>query len=269
MKIMNKNGSAKFRIALAVIFYLILGVTNYGLKLSFAQPGQNLNYDFDKANGLYKDGEYDQAILEYGKVIEGGFESGNIYYNLGNCYFKKGELGRALLNYEKAGLFIPNDSDLKSNYEYTRTLLNIVAESDSMNMFVRLFNKLFSQSSINFQTILLAVFFALFFLFLILNRFFSALRRFSKPLLAFLLLMCIITGASLFWKINYLKKGAIVLTKEAEARFAPLEGATIYFKLTQGSRIEVIEKVDNWYRVKRSDGKIGWVSSLSLELIFD
>ena len=255
MKKMSKASSIKFKIFLGIIFYLILGITNCGREFSFAQTGKNLSYDFDKAGGLYKAGEYEQAIIEYGKIIEGGFESGNIYYNLGNCYFKKNELGKALLNYEKARLFIPNDSDLKSNYEYTRGLLNLGAENDSVNRFVRLFSKLFSQSSVNFQTILLAISFALIFLFLILSRFFSTLRRFFKVFLAFLVLMCIITGVSLLGKVNYLRKGAIVVIKESEARFAPLESATIYFKLNQGSRVEVIEKADNWYRVKRSDGR--------------
>ena len=77
-------------------------------------------YIFYKANALYEEGKYDEAIEVYTGLIDQGLESGNLYYNIGNCYFKKGELGKAIVNYERANKLIPDDSDLKSNHDFAR-----------------------------------------------------------------------------------------------------------------------------------------------------
>ena len=76
---------------------------------------------FVAAGMAYKDGRYDAAISLYTEILQGGRVSGPLYYNFGNSYFKKGQLGKAALNYERAKKFIPRDSDLKFNWQYIQS----------------------------------------------------------------------------------------------------------------------------------------------------
>lgn len=226
------------------------------------------NQLFYQGNSAYKEGKYDIAAENYEKIVNLGVESGNLYYNLGNSFFKKGELGKAVLNYEKATLFIPNDSDLKSNYEYCLHLLNLSSELFG-NQLEKLTNRLFGEVKINFLTILSSVIYILVIVVLVCNLFFPGLKRRSRIILPMLALLFILLAVSLSSKITYFNHGAVVISKEAEVKFEPLEGATTYFKLSEGNKVEIIEKSGNWYKIKRPDGRIGWVNKSNLELFRD
>ena len=102
------------------IFSLFTLVTLVFISGAFAEK-ENLA-KFYEANFAYKEGEYAKAILVYEEVLQDGLESGSLYYNLGNSYFKDEKLGKAILNYERAKLFMPRDGDLVSNYQYARSL---------------------------------------------------------------------------------------------------------------------------------------------------
>jgi tetratricopeptide (TPR) repeat protein len=77
---------------------------------------------FFHANALYKDGQYDAAVQEYEQLLQSGRTSGNLYFNLGNAYFKAGKKGKAIVNYERARRLIPGDPDLRANLEYAQSL---------------------------------------------------------------------------------------------------------------------------------------------------
>ncbi len=237
---------------------------------SFAKgPGPaTANQLFYQGNSAYKEGKYDTAIDCYEKVVSLGLESGNLYYNLGNSYFKKGESGRAVLSYEKALLLIPNDSDLKSNHEYLLSTLNLGRQSFG-NGLERLANRLFEDTTVNFLTILLSVIYLIAVLTLISHLFFVGEKRGLKILFLALIALFVLSAVSLGSKITYLNKGAIVISKKADVKFEPTEGATTFFELTEGNKVEVLEQAENWCKIKRPDGKIGWIDKGELGLILD
>ncbi|MDD5477476.1 MAG: tetratricopeptide repeat protein [Candidatus Omnitrophica bacterium] len=261
---MNKRILAKL-----VGFGLLFFVAIFNPCSSFAQGAglTTANQFFYQGNSAYKEGKYDTAIDSYEKVASLGLESGNLYYNLGNSYFKKGELGKAVLNYERALFFIPNDSDSKSNHEYTLSFLNSGPQSFG-NWFERFANRFFEEVTVNFLTILLSVVYLITILALIRNLFFDGAKRSIKILPLVLIPLFILSAVSLSRKIIYLNKGAIVISKEADVKFEPITGATTYFKLTEGSKVEILERADSWYKIKRPDGKIGWVDKTNLESLF-
>ncbi|MCX5698424.1 MAG: SH3 domain-containing protein [Candidatus Omnitrophica bacterium] len=242
----------------------------FSLRGSFAQGTgvTEVNRFFYQGNSDYKEAKYDAAIDNYAKVLNLGLQSGNLYYNLGNSYFKKKELGKTVLNYEKALFFNPNDSDLKSNYEYAVSFLNLDSQSFG-NWFEKFANRLFQGATINFLTIFLSVIYIIAFLALIFNLFFNRAKKNIKILFFVLIVLFVLSVVSLSSKITYLNKGAIVISKEADVKFEPLEKATTYFKLTEGNKVEILEKAENWYKIKRPDGKIGWIDKKELGLILD
>ena len=77
---------------------------------------------FFRANTLYTQGQYAEAVEAYEAVLQSGLASGNVYFNLGNAYFKAGQVGRAILSYERARRFLPSDPDLAANLGFARSL---------------------------------------------------------------------------------------------------------------------------------------------------
>jgi tetratricopeptide (TPR) repeat protein len=252
------------------VFCLVCLLVIFSLSSSFAQgsPAAEGRRLFYQGNSDYKEAKYEAAIDNYSKVLSLGVESGNLYYNLGNSYFKKGELGRAILNYEKALILTPNDSDLKSNYEYVLTLLNLGPQSFG-NWPEKAANKLFQDVTVDFLTVLLSLIYILAFIALISSLFFAQAKMMIKVFLMILSVVFIVSFISLNSKVAYLNKGAVVVSKEALVKFEPQEEATIYFKLTEGSKVEVLENTENWFKIKRLDGKIGWIDKSNLGLILD
>jgi len=78
---------------------------------------------FIKGNIDYRQGDYALAIENYKKVLGSGVVSGQVYYNLGNAYFKNNDLGNAMVNYLRARRYMPRDPDLKSNISHARSLI--------------------------------------------------------------------------------------------------------------------------------------------------
>ena len=94
---------------------------------SFAQDakagGANPDKFFSSANAHYAKGDYAKAVENYVRVLDLVVENGEVYYNLGNCFLKLGRIGYAILCYEKAGRYMPGDSDLKANMNYARSFI--------------------------------------------------------------------------------------------------------------------------------------------------
>lgn len=221
---------------------------------------------FKEANAAYRQNQFDNAIETYGKIISSGFESGNLYYNLGNSYFKKEEYGRALLNYERALLFIPGDSDLESSRDYVLSLLSLKPELFG-NWLERAAGRLFAGVGINGLMILLTIYFAATILLLIFGLLRNEFKRPAQPFLAALGVLLIFSAIGLKEKIDRLERGGVVVSKRASVQFEPMQGATVYFELPEGSSVQVLETAKDWYKINRSDGKIGWIRQEDLGLI--
>jgi tetratricopeptide (TPR) repeat protein len=255
------------RAGLAVLFFL-------GILFCASVPGQGATGGFyaedvfSEANSLYRHNQYDAAIAEYEKILEHGLESGNLYYNLGNCYFKKGEFGRAILNYERAKSFIPADSDLRSNEEYARSLLNLGNEGLPGNWLERNLDKAFAGISPNPLALILSLIYLLILVSIAL-RLVLGRMRFFKGLLAGMVLVFLVSAAALYRKVELLNHGAVVTAKEIEARFEPLENATTYFTLTEGAKVLVVDSSGNWLKIRRPDNKVGWAERAAISLIFN
>src|SRR5262245_15612276 len=99
----------------------ILFVLLFFLSLTFFAQADSTS-EFSKANFLYRDGKYEEAIKTYESILASGVESGPIYYNLANSYFKQKQIGKAVLNYERAHRLIPRDHDLLDNEKFVLSI---------------------------------------------------------------------------------------------------------------------------------------------------
>jgi len=222
-------------------------------------------YIFYKGNALYEEGKYDKAIHEFTTLLDRGLESGNLYYNMGNSYFKKGELGKAILNYERAKRLIPRDSDLKSNYKFatSRIQYDISLKSSWVKRVINIFNFL----SLNEITFFLSSAFVLAILFLILRLFIRRFRKYTLAVTSCLTIVIMLLSIPLVERIMLLDTQAVVISENPEVRFEPLEDATTHFILYEGMKIITLQTNKEWTKIRRDDGKVGWVKGGEIEKI--
>ena len=139
--------------------------------LAFCAP--SAEDDFRGACNFYEKGDYKAAIREYNKILDTGYESGELYYDLGNSYFKDGRLGMAVLSYERARNLMPRDGDLESNYRYVLNRLRHSAAPKPAILPFRIFNKLEFYFTVNEFAVFLSLLFFVF-MAIVLSHFYFA-----------------------------------------------------------------------------------------------
>lgn len=242
------------------------------LVLSFLAAGCNSSTQtsdstvrFYQANSAYKAGDYDAALKLYREITDSGFVSAAVYYNIANCYMKKGELGRALAWYERALRLNPRDSDLRANWMYARSMMKNPEVSAPKNFEDRIFVHLQYVSEDEIIIILCLVIFAL--SLLVLAGLF--LRwRFRKTFFLILLLagLFIFHVFALLVKMESLADRAVILST-VEVRYEPEEKATTHYTAYEGWKVRVLKESAGWSKVERPDGLTGWLPSTTLEHI--
>jgi tetratricopeptide (TPR) repeat protein len=213
----------------------------------------------------YKNADYPGAISAFEDILKGDRESGEVYFNLGNSYYKNKNLGKAILNYKRAKELMPRDSDLKYNLRYALAQVNDSA-AEKENVFVKLKN-----SYLNFYTmgemvgitIVLTFIIALVFLLALYLKWKNSAINLGTGVLVFV--WCVF-ASGLFLKIQSSQNEAIIF-KETPATFEPRKEATTYFVLKAGNAVRIVQKDGEWLKIKRPDGKLGWIPGDSAEKI--
>lgn len=225
---------------------------------------------FYEANSYYAKGEYAKAAEAYLKILETKLESGNIYYNIGNSFFKLHKLGYAILCYEKARRLMPGDSDLKSNLEYARSLIEAAPrEPRLLRIILRALGRSFAWLNLNDFTVFAAVFYLLATAITALfawNRFVA--RKFLTLYIAFMAVF-FFTATSFAVRYTYerVMKQGIVLQKEIACSYEPIDKSATYYTLREGEKVIVMKTREGWRQIRRFDGKSGWVKKETVETI--
>ncbi|MDP8299086.1 MAG: tetratricopeptide repeat protein [Candidatus Tantalella remota] len=220
---------------------------------------------FNRGNVFYERGEYDAAIGEYEKILARGEESGAVCYNLADSYFKSGQLGRAILNYERALELLPRDADVNANYRFARARIKgkIVPEKGFWAWWaLRVYDRNFTVDELTMLSSGMYVF-ALLFLTVALIRVNG--RTYFLAGTALLVVFIVFNSAVIWHKYDRMKTGGVMVKSRVEAMFGPFESATKFFDLYEGMRVDVLKKKEDWYKVRRADGKAGWVREDTVE----
>jgi tetratricopeptide (TPR) repeat protein len=248
------------------ILFLLLIVAN-------VITAQNASDSFTSANNLYKTEKFEEAIQLYQKIETEGFISSELYYNLGNSYYKLNKVGPSIYYYEKSLKLDPLNEDVKNNLVFARRLaLDNIEELP--NTIFQKFNKNYLQKLSYNQWAIIVIIFSVLgsLLFLIFyfattpskKRFYFAASSSSLILLAFSLL--ITYNQYLASKNN---KEAIIFVAKTEVRNAPTLNSEEVFTLHEGTKVLVLDSVDDWKKIKLSDGKLGWIIADEIKLLSD
>jgi hypothetical protein len=252
-------------ISILLLALLILFWSGTWLKAQNNSLSDNPSALFYQAGSSYEKGDYQKAIALYNTLVKNGFESGNLYFNLANSYFKLGRKGEAILFYEKAKQLMPNDADLKSNLSYALRGVDEGHSSWQLDFYQSItsigsLENLMALSSIMF--FIFGGYLSLFFIFPMpfQNRNNGKLKPWClgtliciASLLILSLSLTVITG------MEQRNPKAVVIESGGEVRFEPKAQTTIYYHLAEGTRVCILEKKPGWIRIQRRDGKIGWI----------
>ncbi len=224
---------------------------------------------FYQGNTHYSEEKFDQTVADYEGALTLGLESGPLYYNLGNAYFKTGSLGKAILNYLRAQRLMPADADLNSNLRYAQSLIKGGRVLAQRNWLTRMFFKAARSFSLNKITLLSAGFYVILSILLILMILVKALRKIfvytALPLLI-ALLFCLSLFLTQFYQ-TVVYRAAVVIAESADFKFEPFDEATTFFTLNEGESVTAGRAKQEWIKAKRADGKQGWVRQSDIELL--
>ena len=214
----------------------------------------------------YKSGDYPAAVTGLEAIAQNGVRNGALYYNLGNAHLKKGDLGRAILWYERSARLIPGDPDLRFNLDYARSLSKDAADEGAMPL-VRIF--FFWNYQLSSRTIvLLAVGGNLLFWSLAVAWRFTGrwmLRRAAIVVLIPSVVFVMTAGFNFYTAAN--SRQGIILTERVSIRSGWEQTSTELFVLHAGAKVEVVKSATDHLLIRFSKDKIGWVQRNSLGLI--
>jgi len=247
-------------------------ITGLFLFLNTSIFAQDFTAGLTEAQLLYDEGKYLAAAEKYESIlVETGKISFEIYYNLGNAYFKADNLPAAILNYERAKKIKPTNEDLLFNLEIANQ--QVVDEFEqvpelSVNKWYRSFVLSIPSNTWAFLSIIL------FIIALVGAAFFLSGNMLSikKTALSIALVSLIISGFTLLFASthkNVLQNNieAIIFSPNVTATSAPTQQSTSLFVLHEGTKVKVIEQQNEWVRIKISDGNIGWLLAENIEII--
>lgn len=233
----------------------------------FANP-QEL---FKTANEAYQKGSFKKAIENYEALLASDNFSQEVYFNLGNAYFKSNQLGKAILNYERGLLLYPGDPDTQFNLKIAQDKqvddLDVVGKFFLSEWWKNTY-QFFSSGVWSTLTILSIWTSIAGFIFWTLGT----TRTHKKQgfvigiFLAFLsILFFFLTRSQANFETN--SGSAIVIQQEIEVKNAPDEASTNLLKIHEGLRVDLLDEIGTWYKIKLSNGEQGWLPKNSLEEI--
>lgn len=249
---------------------LILTVFSVNFACCAAEDSQDTRGLFYKANLLYEQRDYEKASEEYAKILKSDIESGPVYFNIGNTFFKMGKLGYAILAYKRAQRLMPGDSDLKSNLSYAESLTEDSAlRAVPQNRIAWLFKLPFREYNLNTVSMVLIILYLVLIAMLLTGIINPVFKRrmtilFYPVLIGFLMTL----GA---FSIRYYDEEVlghgVVVVKKAECKYEPIDKSNNYFTLKEGQEVLVLKTRNGWRRIRRLDGKLAWVKSDAVEEI--
>ena len=244
--------------------WLLLAIICFGGTSAKAVTKNNADTEYQKGN-------YQQAIRDYEEILKNG-ESAEIYFNLGNAYYRTDNITKAVLNYERARLLSPGDDDINFNLQFARskTIDKITPQSEMF--FVTWYKSLVNFTSVDnwaktgILCIVMALLLVLLYLFgpqLMLRKigFFGGLAFF---------VIFLLSNLFAFQQKQALdnRTGAIIISPSVNIKKTPAKNSADQFVLHEGTRVDIIDKgMTDWRCIRVGDGREGWIETKAIEEI--
>lgn len=238
-------------------------ITIFFVQAAFAQDA------FTKANELYRKHKYAEAAQEYETILKGKKESAEVYFNLGNAYYKLGKIAPSVYNFEKALLLNPNYKDAQINLGYAKKMaIDDIKEVPKVGFSKMLYNL---TGTYHYNTwAWIAVGFAFGFLALFVGYYFAGttlIKRifFVGMFVALLIIVLSVVSAVFVKSVTSKERPAIVFAEVIAVKAEPSQNAEDAFVLHEGTTVSILEEVDNWKKIELADDSVGWIESSAIK----
>lgn len=236
-----------------------IGITAYGQK-----PEEI----YTNANALYKVNDYAAAASAYEKLLAQGYKDATIYYNLGNSYYRQGNIGNAILNYERAQKLLPEDEDIVHNLKIANAhITDKITPVPQLGIVTAWQN--FTQSYSAKGWGLWAIAAAWLALVAGVLYLFTSFKNTGVGLGLFFVLITIAFASLALSRSNAGANSgeAVLMVADTYVKSAPDDNSTNMFVVHEGLKFSLLDKVGSYSKVRFADGKIGWVENSHYEKI--
>ena len=227
---------------------------------------------FDEGNQRYQDGDFDGALERYLQILDGGLESGELYYNIGNSYFKLGRIGPAILYYERGRRLMPGDDDLLANLVLARSLTaDEITPLPGFWLF-RVVGWWFGLLPRHALIWLVAVAYltAMAAVILVIRRPAPGLATWGRRVAVAGSAVTLVFGVNLAARdfgIGAVEE-AVIMVEAVNVQSAPSDDSALQiFAVHEGTKVRIDRRSDAWVEIVLEDGKVGWVRADRLQPI--
>lgn len=228
---------------------------------------------FERATEAYNAGEFNKAIEFYDTILSNGQHSAALYFNLGNAYYKLGEIGPSIYYYEKALLLNPSDAEIKNNLSYANNMRLDAIEAMPKTAFARFYEATIQQLSFDgwayLAVAMIFLFVACYVSYYLINS--STYKRITFITSLFAMGLCVVSV--LFAYLQYEKyqanNPAIIFSREVTITSEPNGDSERIFALHEGTKVNVEESFEDWKKIKIADGQTGWLPADAIRLLKD
>jgi len=249
-------------------FIILIACLCWGFNV-FAQYAEK----FKDANALYNQGKYAEAIDIYESILDKGMHSSELYFNLGNANYKLNNIAPSIYYYEKSLLLNPNDKEVKNNLAFAQNMTIDDIEQVPEVGLSKLFKNIVNRASVNTWAYI-SVSGVFLFVILFLTYHFSQATSNKRSAFIVSLLAIIVSIVTFFMALkkdeferNY--QPAIVFAEEIKVKTEPNQRSEESLRLHEGTKVQVIDTLNNWKKIKLANGSTGWVIASDIKNIKD
>ncbi len=239
--------------------------------LAFIAKSQSFDTQLLQAQDLYSNAKYDSAALIYQSIIDSGYQSPELYYNMGNAYFKLQEIPSAILYYEKALKLRPSDENIQYNLNLCNTMIPDRIEKVPKLFFIQWYENLYNYFPIDtWASIgigLFSIFSILLLIFFLTNK--TIVKKIGFWSAIFFLMLSLFSFFLTSQKYASFKNHneAIVFTPSITIKSSPSKNSVDLFVIHEGTKVTILDNVGNWKKIKIQNGSVGWMESEHLQII--
>ncbi|MHC0446702.1 tetratricopeptide repeat protein [Flavobacterium sp. 3-218] len=225
---------------------------------------------FESANALYQKGQYKEAAQVYENIIkEDKLHSAELYFNLGNCYYKLNQVAPSIYNYEKALVLKPNDPETLNNLKFAKKLtIDEIKEVPKVGFakMIQNFTSIFDYNTWAKISVVLGFVFLLSFIGYYFSDATLAKRIYFVGMFVILIAFALSISAGMSEKSHFENdRVAIVFSELSQVRNEPQKSGNGIILLHEGAKVYVLESIAGWKKIELTDGTQGWIDSSTIK----
>ncbi|MCU0425800.1 MAG: tetratricopeptide repeat protein [Candidatus Kapabacteria bacterium] len=259
---MAHRNSFRFPVVFVVVFAFVWALQPH---YAFAQSAER---SFARANETYKNADYKRAAQMYEDLVKEGIEAEEVYFNLGNCYYKLGNMSAAILNYERAQRLAPTDEDIDFNLELAKSRITDKIDPAPQFFIIKWWRMFVALATPSAWSLVGVVFV---WLFCIAAALFFIARSPTVKKTFFVLGIVTLICATLMFTFAFQQQhkavSAIVFASSVVIKSEPQEVSKDLFVLHEGTKVDVLGTDGEWCKVRIADGSVGWMRINTIRVI--